>query len=121
MKDEIYRLNSLEGNGDAAFILEAAEDAKNILKEQNHIGIDLAQAIPTIVEVYLKAILDKVAKKAEAEGGTAMVNMFDLFEIGFDSVDDESDEKGGNIVPAFMPLGAMKTLGKSDESQSGEK
>nr|DAK19276.1 MAG TPA: hypothetical protein [Caudoviricetes sp.] len=120
MKEANYRLMSLEGNQDSAKILEVAEKAKKILQDENHIMIDLSQAIPTIVEVYLRAALESLANETAANKETITMNFFDLFQLGFDVAEDDSDEKGGNIVPAFVPLGAMKTMGKSDETQSGE-
>ena len=120
MKEATYKLLPLEGNKDSAKILEIAEETKNVLREDNHIVIDLAQAIPTIVERYLQVALKKISTEVATSGESTTINLFDLFEIGFDVAEDDGDEKGGNIVPAFVPLGVMKTMGKSDETQSGE-
>lgn len=120
MKEANYKLIPLEGNPDSAKLLEVAEETKKVLQEDNHIMIDLSQAIPTIVETYLNVALKRLAKDVAIGGETVTMNFFDLFQLGFDVAEDDNDEKGGNIVPAFVPLGAMKTMGKSDETQSGE-
>lgn len=120
MKDIEVRLISLQSNSDAATILKAAEETNKVLREEHLITIPMFQAIPTIAEVFIKTLLQKAAAEAASSGNTTMINVFDLFEIGFDVDNDEESEKGGNIVPAFRPLAAAKMDGKSDTNMSGE-
>lgn len=120
MERQPVKLTDLTSNESSKFILEVASKAVLKLDSENHIKIQMHQIIPTVVETFLQVALKEAAAVASSTNKDALINMFDMFKIGYVVDEDDESEKGGNIVPGFVPLGYMKTTGKDDETQTGE-
>ena len=112
----------IEFNGDAEQrknILEIANIAQEVLKEERHINISMAKAIPTIVYEYLLACV-QFLEKNKSTNADITLNIMDIMDMGITYRESEDGEKTGNFTPFLLPGTVFKTTIKSDELSEDE-
>ena len=115
MEKEFAKLVELTGTRkEVAIINEIAERAQETLKEQRHINISLASAIPSIVYEFLYSAAQYLDKNKSTDEDTVL-NLMNLIEIGVTYRESDDGEKDGNFVPFIQPGTIFKTVIKSDE------
>lgn len=93
---------------------EIAEMTQKVLKNECHINITMAEAIPTIAYEFLYSVAQFLDKNKDQNTDT-VVNIMNLLEMGVTYRESDDGEKDGNFTPFIQPGTIFKTLIKSDE------
>ena len=99
---------------EVAAITAIAENAQELLKNEHHIDITLASAIPTIAYEFLYSAAQFLDKNKSTDADTS-INIMNLIEMGVTYRESADGEKDGNFVPFIQPGTIFKTIIKSDE------
>ena len=92
---------------------------QSILKNERHISITMAEAIPTIVYDFLYACAQFLEKNKSTDSDIS-INLMNLMEMGVTYRESDDGEKNGNFTPYIQPGTIMKTVIKSDEMTEDE-
>lgn len=106
-KAEVERLNDI------------SKITQKVLKDERHINITMAEAIPTIVYEFLHVTAEWLEKNKSTDEDV-IVNLMNLMDIGVTYRESEDGEKTGNFTPFIQAGTIFKTIIKSDEMTEDE-
>ena len=93
---------------------EISKMTQKVLKEERHISITMAEAIPTIAYEFLYSVAQYLEANKDPNSDT-VVNIMNLIEMGVTYRESADGEKEGNFTPFIQPGTIFKTIIKSDE------
>lgn len=83
-------------------IVEISELAQKILARENHIVISNPEAIPTIVDAFMRTTIAYLAEnKSTTED--IVIDLLGLMDIGVSFRESEDGENDGNFTPFVTP------------------